>query len=455
MAITYVGGQTSQITASTATNTNITYSLTGGLASTPAANDFVIVAYSIGSTVARTPAINSSFTQLTAQTQSDTFDANLRVGYKRMGGTPDTLVQVGPTGATVDSGFVTIHVLRGVDPTDPLDGVTAIFAAASNSGTPNPGAIIPATSGNVVYVVGANGHGTTGSFTASYLSGFLTGQNIATTNRTTVGAGYVTAQPNGIVYDPAAFTWSANINTQAWEAVTLSLREEIIAVDVTADTTTGSTNEAGSAPTLSASSSVSPSSGVISTEGLTPTVEAEQNVSVTTDLGNILAEGLAPTVSTAASVSVTTGVGSISETGLSPTLSASSSVSLGLGSALAAGSSLVVSASSSASLGIASVAVDGFSPTVVAESVILIDTSTGSVSEQGNTPSVVASSTVSLAAGSVIVNGSSVSVSTGSSGRLKVWNGSEFVPYQAKVWNGSSWVVKPVKFWDGSTWIAA
>lgn len=228
MPISYVGGQTAQIAASTATNTNITYNLTGGLASTPAANDFVVVAYSIGSTTTRTPTILSSFTQLTAQNAADTFDANLRVAHKRMGATPDTVVQVGPTGNTADSGFVTIHVFRGVDPTTPLDGVAPVYVGASNSGTPDPGAVTPATANNIIYVVGANGHGTTGTFTASYLTAFLTGQNIATTNRTTVGAGYVTGQSAGVSYNPAAFTWSANINTQAWEAVTLSIREEVL-----------------------------------------------------------------------------------------------------------------------------------------------------------------------------------------------------------------------------------
>lgn len=41
----------------------------------------------------------------------------------------------------------------------------------------------------------------------------------------------------------------------------------------------------------------------------------------------------------------------------------------------------------------------------------------------------------------------------GSSGRLKVWNGSAWVAKPVKVWNGSSWVAKPVKRWNGSTWI--
>lgn len=226
MAITYVGGQTASITASTATNTTITFALTGGLASTPAADDYVIVSYSIGSTVTRTPAINTAgYTQLTALTAADTFDANLRLGHKRMGGTPDTQVQVGPTGATTDGGFVTIHVFRGVDPTTPLDGVTPTTATAANSGTPDPAAITPATANNIIYVVGANGHGTTGTMTASYTTNFLTGQNVTPTNRTTMGAGYVTGQAAGVSYNPAAFTWSANANTQGWCAYTLVLKD--------------------------------------------------------------------------------------------------------------------------------------------------------------------------------------------------------------------------------------
>lgn len=43
--------------------------------------------------------------------------------------------------------------------------------------------------------------------------------------------------------------------------------------------------------------------------------------------------------------------------------------------------------------------------------------------------------------------------SGGSTGQIKVWNGSAFVAKPIKVWNGSSWVTKPVKYWNGSSWI--
>lgn len=41
----------------------------------------------------------------------------------------------------------------------------------------------------------------------------------------------------------------------------------------------------------------------------------------------------------------------------------------------------------------------------------------------------------------------------GTTGQVKVWNGSSFVAKPVKVWNGSSWVVKPLKRWNGSSWI--
>jgi hypothetical protein len=43
--------------------------------------------------------------------------------------------------------------------------------------------------------------------------------------------------------------------------------------------------------------------------------------------------------------------------------------------------------------------------------------------------------------------------SAGTTGQVKVYNGSSFVAKPVKIWNGSAWVTKPVKRWDGSTWV--
>lgn len=41
----------------------------------------------------------------------------------------------------------------------------------------------------------------------------------------------------------------------------------------------------------------------------------------------------------------------------------------------------------------------------------------------------------------------------GTTGQIKVWNGSSFVAKPVKVYNGSTWVTKPVKSYNGSTWV--
>jgi len=40
----------------------------------------------------------------------------------------------------------------------------------------------------------------------------------------------------------------------------------------------------------------------------------------------------------------------------------------------------------------------------------------------------------------------------GSTGQIKVWNGSQWIAKPVKYWNGSAWTVKPVKYWNGSQW---
>lgn len=41
----------------------------------------------------------------------------------------------------------------------------------------------------------------------------------------------------------------------------------------------------------------------------------------------------------------------------------------------------------------------------------------------------------------------------GTTGQIKVWNGSSWVAKPVKVWNGSTWETKPVKYYNGSTWV--
>lgn len=55
----------------------------------------------------------------------------------------------------------------------------------------------------------------------------------------------------------------------------------------------------------------------------------------------------------------------------------------------------------------------------------------------------------------VTANGSvGFSISLGTQGYIKVWNGTAWVKKPIKVWNGTAWVAKPVKRWNGVAWVA-
>lgn len=222
--IQYVGGTTAQITGSTATTTNVSLTgLTGGLASAAAAGDVVVVFYGVGSTVARTLTITTGYTQLASLTIADTYDANLVVAYKRMGGTPDTTVTVSATGATADSGAVALQVWRYVDQYAPID-VAVATATSTNSVLADPPVITPATAGAMIIAGGAGAHNAgVATYSSSDLRNFITVGGINNTNDVTVGMGS-RAGGSGSAFNPAAFTFSAgNSGQYSWCAVTLVL----------------------------------------------------------------------------------------------------------------------------------------------------------------------------------------------------------------------------------------
>ncbi len=42
---------------------------------------------------------------------------------------------------------------------------------------------------------------------------------------------------------------------------------------------------------------------------------------------------------------------------------------------------------------------------------------------------------------------------SGTTGDIKVYNGSSFVAKPVKYYNGASFVKKPLKYWNGSSWV--
>jgi hypothetical protein len=224
MAISYVGGKVQGFGGTTSAVSITLTNLTGGSDTAPSAGDFVVVYYGTGSnTTARAITVNSDYTNLTKIAESDTYDANLVVGYKRMGSTPDTSVEVSATLNLADAGAVVVHVFRGVDETTPLD-VTSVTATGTNSVLCNPGAITPSTAGAWIVAGGSGAHiAGTDTYSSSDLTSFRTvGAN--DTFDVTVGAGLKTDWTSG-PFDPAAFTWSdTSASTYSWAAYTLALR---------------------------------------------------------------------------------------------------------------------------------------------------------------------------------------------------------------------------------------
>ena len=154
--IQYVGGQGAGFAGKTSATT-VTFALTGGLDKRPAPGDLVMVSYVVGGTVDRTLTITNpsavAYTYLADLYQNDTYDANMRVGYRFMPATPETTLILSQTFAITDAGRYTIHVFRGVDAGTPMD-TAAQTAGAIDTRLANPAAITPSTSGAWIYVTG-------------------------------------------------------------------------------------------------------------------------------------------------------------------------------------------------------------------------------------------------------------------------------------------------------------
>lgn len=221
--IQYVGGRLDRL--ATTANTIISLTpLTGGIESAPAAGDFVLVYFGVGSfNNANVDMRVNGYTEIADLFSNDLYDANLAVAYKFMSATPDTsFTLIGGTGDVASGGAVAVQVWRGVNATTPLD-VTSQIATGINTVLCNPPAITPITAGAVIVAGGAGAHiNGTQTYSSSDLDGFITiGTNDA--RDVTTGVGYKFWSSGA--FDPAQFTFSADdSSSNAWAAVTLALR---------------------------------------------------------------------------------------------------------------------------------------------------------------------------------------------------------------------------------------
>lgn len=224
MAITYVGGQTAFILGSTTADETVTFSLTGGLASTPAADDLVVVcvAASRFGGAGVTSLVTTGYTSTTRLVAEDAQDSASQVHYKFMGGTPDTTVVITRSGATDSGQAYTIHVFRGVDLTTPLD-VTTTTATGIDTGRPNPAAITPSTAGAWIYIGTGDAAATGVTFTYGDFTAVLSTVCDESSNDAVVGSGYYDGWTSG-AYDPAASTTGSTSLNSSWTATTMAFR---------------------------------------------------------------------------------------------------------------------------------------------------------------------------------------------------------------------------------------
>lgn len=219
----YVGGYVTQFAGTTSTTSVTLTSLTGGIASAPAAGDLVIVGYGISSTTNVDVTISTAgYTEVYDLYEDDTYDANLGVFYKTMSGTPDTSVVVGQTGSTSNAGAVYISVWRNENSTWPLRSVAS--AQNINSILANPPSITATGSSNAVVAIGV---GALNTISANYSSSDLTdfqSTRQADTNSVVIGGGY--KNPVSGTFDPAAFTGPTTSTSASWVAASLEIREQ-------------------------------------------------------------------------------------------------------------------------------------------------------------------------------------------------------------------------------------
>ena len=220
MPLQYVGGNFQQAGGLTTISVSLT-GLTGGLSSTAAANDIVIYAIirpNILDTNLPLPT-NGGYTELADLYANDDNDANMGVGYKIMGTTPDTSVDF--TSATGMG--CAVYVWRGVDTTTPLD-VAVTTATGINGNLPTPPAITPVTAGAVVICAAGSGtpYATPGLFTSTDLSNMFSAQETTGSLNGSVGLGSF-AWTSG-TFTPAQWGGVTSAATNSWVAATLALR---------------------------------------------------------------------------------------------------------------------------------------------------------------------------------------------------------------------------------------
>lgn len=230
MAIQFVGGFGAGTNTTAATyNVSLT-SLTGGLASSPAAGDLVLVFTGYKDTSNTSPGLTSplSAIQLADLFANSINDANLSVNYFWYSGeTTITCRTQSGTGGKATA----IAVFRGVDRTNPFDATFTTATTTGNSnGSINPPAITPVTAGAWVLCGGLSAAGSGGTVPASFTApaGYIRSANGSSASSGSdvayTAICYNSAPFIGSVNDPANMVGNNGGSGSSGIAVTMALR---------------------------------------------------------------------------------------------------------------------------------------------------------------------------------------------------------------------------------------
>jgi hypothetical protein len=187
--------------------------------------DIVIVGYASAST--SNQAINvvtSGYTQIDTKRYVDgtTYDVNMGMWYKVMGDTPDTSVVMTGTLNTADAGAIQVQVYRGIDQTNPIDGVT--FTSGTGTTLPQPLPLDYVMSGGLpIQFVAMASVSTAGSLVPGINNYYVT-YNANDTNSITSTMNH--SVPDGVKrFIPSAFTGGPTAAAgNSWGAYTLNLK---------------------------------------------------------------------------------------------------------------------------------------------------------------------------------------------------------------------------------------
>jgi len=223
----FVGGKVLEQSNASANYVISLTDLTGGISTSPGANDIVLISVCTALTYTTSwgyPA-TSGYTTIDAIGANDSVDNALTFSYKVMTATPDTSVTMTGTGSSSRTQVVAIQVWRNIDTTNPID-VLAPSVATINTVLANPPSITTITKNSTIIAVGSGGHTISGgiSYSSSNLDNFSSVGVSLTTNEIVIGMGSKFIQEIGS-FDPAQFSFgSSDSNIYSSCGMTIALK---------------------------------------------------------------------------------------------------------------------------------------------------------------------------------------------------------------------------------------